>query len=91
MTFWMRLFLGTATVPVLQTLFLKPQSDAVSMLDTIYQEGLGIELVPFIVALYSERYTGKNRSEAVQKRDATKKILYGARFTGRISDEAVLK
>jgi len=50
---------GTATVPVLQPLFLKPESDAVSMIDIIYQEGFGIELLPFIVFLYSERYTGK--------------------------------
>ena len=41
----MRMFLGTATVPVLQPLFLKPQSDTVLMLDTIYQEGFGIEPV----------------------------------------------
>jgi len=63
----MRFFLGTAAVPVLQPLFLRPQSDAVSMLDTIYQEGFGAELVPFIAFLYSARYTGKSRSEAVQQ------------------------
>ena len=37
------------------------------MLDAIYQEGFGVELVPFIAALQSARYTNKSRSEAVQQ------------------------
>jgi len=50
----------------------RPPTDA-AMLDAIFLQGFGVELVPF-VALYSAPYTKKSRSEAEQQRFAIGKI-----------------
>jgi len=56
------------------------------MLDAIFLQGFGVDLVPFTVALYSAPYTKKNRNEAEQRRFASDKIRQTLNRSPELSD-----